>query len=223
MLSVFLSCIKSDLQTLLRKRADWVHPIVFFFVFISLFGIGLGFDNQQLIHASPAIIWISFLFITLSTIDNLFRRELEEGTLAQLVLSPYPLWWLLLAKAVAFWLVACLPLILLTPVFSVIMQLSWHQGMALCLSLLLGSPALCLLGVVGVTLTSAMPRSGIFLALLLLPLTVPILILGESVIVVLLSAENIHFQLALLGAISVFALIGAPHAAAGALRAAMDD
>lgn len=223
MLNVFYSCIKSDLKTLQRKRADWVYPIVFFLVFISLFGIGLGFDNQRLIAASPAIIWITFLFITLSTIDNLFRREQEEGTLSQLVLSPYPLWWLLLAKSVVFWLVACLPLILLTPVFGIIMQLSSQATAALFLSLLVGSPALALLGVVGATLTSAMPRSGVFLALLLLPLYVPILILGESVVVELQSAQSVHFQLALLGAISVFALIGAPHAAAGALRAALDD
>lgn len=223
MLSVFFTSIQSDLKTLQRKRADWVYPIVFFLVFISLFGIGLGFENQRLIDTSPAIIWITFLFITLSTIDNLFRREQEEGTLAQLVLSPYPLWWLLLAKAVAFWLVACLPLILLTPVFGIIMQLSSQATMALFLSLLVGSPALALLGVVGATLTSAMPRSGVFLALLLLPLYVPILILGESVVVQLQTSESVHFQLALLGAISVFALIGAPHAAAGALRAAMDD
>lgn len=223
MLSVFVSCIHSDLKTLQRKRADWVYPIVFFLVFISLFGIGLGFENQRLIAASPAIIWITFLFITLSTIDNLFRREQEEGTLSQLVLSPYPLWWLLLAKSVAFWIVACLPLILLTPIFGIIMQLSSQATAALFLSLLVGSPALALLGVVGATLTCAMPRSGVFLALLLLPLYVPILILGESVVVQLQSAESVHFQLALLGAISVFALIGAPHAAAGALRAAMDD
>lgn len=223
MLSVFLSCIKSDLKTLQRRRADWVYPIIFFLVFISLFGIGLGFENQRLIAASPAIIWITFLFITLTTIDNLFRREQEEGTLAQLLLSPYPLSWLLLAKAVTFWLVACLPLILLTPVFGLIMQLSMPTTGALFLSLLVGSPALALLGVVGATLTSAMPRSGIFLALLLLPLYVPILILGESVAVQLLSHENIRFQLALLGAISVFATMGAPFAAAGALRAAMDD
>lgn len=223
MLNVFWSCVKSDLKILQRKKADWVYPIVFFLVFISLFGIGLGFDNQRLIGASPAIIWISFLFITLTTIDNLFRREQEEGTLAQLVLSPYPLWWLLLAKAVTFWLVACLPLVLLTPLFGLIMQLSKETTGALCLSLLVGSPALALLGVVGATLTSAMPRSGIFLSLLLLPLYVPILILGESVAVQLLTNDDIRFQLALLGAISVFAAVLAPHAAAGALRAAMDD
>ena len=139
-----------------------MYPIVFFLVFISLFGIGLGFENQRLMAASPAIIWITFLFITLSTIDNLFRREQEEGTLSQLVLSPYPLWWLLLAKSVAFWLVACLPLILLTPVFGLIMQLSSQATLALFFSLLVGSPALALLGVVGATLTSAMPRSGVF-------------------------------------------------------------
>ncbi|HRE32756.1 MAG TPA: heme exporter protein CcmB, partial [Candidatus Berkiella sp.] len=102
MLKVFFSCIKNDLKTLQRKRADWIHPIIFFLVFISLFGIGLGFENQQLIAASPAIIWITFLLISLTTIDNLFKREQEEGTLTQLVLSPYPLWWLLLAKAVVF-------------------------------------------------------------------------------------------------------------------------
>ncbi|MGE3319288.1 MAG: heme exporter protein CcmB [Candidatus Berkiella sp.] len=223
MLTVFVSCIQSDLTSLQRKRADWMYPIVFFFVFISLFGIGLGFDNQQLKAASPAIIWITFLFITLSTIDTLFRREQEEGTLPQLVLCPYPLWWLLLAKAVTFWLVACLPLILLTPLFGFIMQLSWQAILALFLSLLVGSPALALLGVVGATLTCAMPRSGIFLAILLLPLYVPILILGESVAVNLQCLENFSFQLALLGAISAFAAIGAPHAAAGSLRAAMDE
>ncbi|MCS5711400.1 heme exporter protein CcmB [Candidatus Berkiella aquae] len=223
MLKVFFSCIKNDLKTLQRKRADWIHPIIFFLVFISLFGIGLGFENQQLIAASPAIIWITFLLISLTTIDNLFKREQEEGTLTQLVLSPYPLWWLLLAKAVVFWLVACLPLILLMPLFGFIMQLEGSAIGGLWLSLLVGSPALTLLGMVGATLTTAMPRSGIFLALLLLPLYVPILILGESVVVQLLATESISFQLALLSALSVFALIGAPHAAAGALKAALDE
>jgi len=223
MLTVFLSCIKNDFIALQRKRTDWMHPIAFFFVFLTLFGIGLGFDNQQLKAASPAIIWITFLFITLNTIDTLFRKEQEEGTFAQLVLCPYPLWWLLLAKAVTFWLAACLPLILLTPLFGFIMQLSWQAIMALFFSLLIGSPALALLGVVGATLTCAMPRSGVFLALLLLPLYVPILILGESVAVNLQCVDSFSFQLALLGAISAFAVIGAPHAAAGALRAAMDE
>lgn len=223
MLTVFVSAIKNDLTVLQRKRSDWMYPIVFFFVFLSLFGIGMGFDNQQLKLASPAIIWITFLFITLSTIETLFRREHDEGTLYQLVLCPYPLWWLLLAKAVTFWLVACLPLIVLTPLFGFIMQLSQEATIALFFSLLIGSPALALLGVVGATLTFAMPRSGIFLAILLLPLYVPILILGESVAVNLQCVDSISFQLALLGAISAFAVIGAPHAAAGALRAALDE
>ncbi len=222
MLKVFYQAVKSDLRVILRKRSTWVIPAIFLIIFISLFGIGLGFDHQQLKNASPAIIWIAFLLTSLFTIEALFRTDEEEGTLETLLLSPYPLWWLLLAKAVAFWLAACLPLILLMPLLGLFMQLSSFESIILVVSLLLGSPALILVGLIGAALTVVLENAGILLGLLLLPLYIPILILGESAVVCVTSAQPAVFQLTLLAALSVLAITLAPHAASAALKVATE-
>ncbi|MGD9592153.1 MAG: heme exporter protein CcmB [Candidatus Berkiella sp.] len=222
MMSIFYESISKDISVMMRHRAEWVQSLVFFIVFISLFGIGLGFDNQMLMSISPAIIWIAFLLTSLFTIESIFRREMESGTLEQLALSPHPLWWLLLAKAAALWLVSCLPLILLLPILSMFMQLDIAQTGVFVLCLLLGSPAITLLGMIGVLLTLSMPRSGLFLGIILLPLYVPVLILGESAVVLLFESTLPIFQMTLLAAISVLTLTLAPHGAAGALSVAMD-
>lgn len=222
MLKIFYACLKSDLRGIIRNRAQWLHPIIFFIIFISLFGIGLGFDTQQLVKVTPAIIWIAFLLTALFTIETMFRADQEEGVLEQMLLSPYPLWWLILAKSIAFWIASCLPLILMMPILGSIMQLSVIETGVLLLSLFVGSPALTFMGVLGAALTVAMPRSGVFLGLLLLPLYVPVLILGESAVVSLLSAEWPIFQIALLGSISTLAITLAPHGCASALKVAMD-
>lgn len=223
MLSAFNTGLMTDLRVMRRNKAQWFNPIVFFIIFITLFGIGLGSTPKQLIQASPAIIWIGFLLISLFTIESLFRTEKEEGMLEQLILSPYPLWWMLTSKSLAIWVASCLPLIVVIPIISLLLQLTLVQMILLTLSLLIGSPALTFVGVVGAALTITLPRSGVFLGLLLLPLYVPILILGESAVVSLLSDNLPVFQFALLGAISVLAMTFAPHLAAGALKTSMDD
>lgn len=222
MIAIFYESVKQDCKTMLRNRAEWVQSLLFFIIFISLFGIGLGFDSKSLMSISPAIIWIAFLLTSLFTIETVFRREMEAGLLEQLVLSPHPLWWLLLAKGTALWMVSCLPLIILLPLLGLFMQLDFAQTSALVLCVLLGSPAITLLGMTGTLLTLSMPRSGLFLGILLLPLYIPILILGESAVVLLFDASQPVFQMTLLAAISVFTLTLAPHAAAGALKVAMD-
>ncbi len=222
MLKVFVACCYNDLHVLTRCITEWLQPVIFFIIFTTLFGIGLGFNQQQLIAIAPAIIWIAFLFTSLSTIENLLRKDKAEGTLEQLLLSPHPLWWLCLAKSTAFWVVSALPLLLITPCVGFFLQLSSEQIIILLISLLLGSPALTLLGVLGATLTITLPRPGIFLSLLLLPLYVPLLILGESTVASALSLQQPLAQLALLTAISILALTLAPHAMAIALKATMD-
>ncbi len=222
MLAIFKQCLKHDLLVMQRHRAEWVQPLVFFIIFISLFGIGLGFEGNMLITVAPAIIWISFLLTSLFSIESIFRRELEAGLLENLVLSPHPLWWLLFVKALAIWVMSCLPLILLMPLLGLFMQLNLIETGVLLLSVLIASPAITLMGMLGATLTLALPRSGVFLGILLLPLYIPILILGESAVVLLLSGAKPLFQMALLSAISVLTLTLIPHAAAGALKIAMD-
>lgn len=222
MKAIFYQSVKKDCMVMVRYPAQWVQPAIFFMIFISLFGIGLGFDNQLLITISPAIIWIAFLLTSLFTIESVFHKEKEQGLLEQLVLSPHPLWWLILAKACAFWLVSCLPLMLLLPLLGLFMQLSLVENFILLLSVLIGSPAITLMSMVGAILTLSSPRSGLFLGVLLLPLYIPILILGQSAVVLLLAGEQPVFQLFMLGAISVLTITLAPHAGALALKVAMD-
>ena len=222
MLAIFKGILKQDLRVMLRQRSEWVQPLVFFMIFISLFGIGLGFDSSMLIMVAPAIIWIAFLLTSLFTIESIFRRELDSGLLEQLVLSPHPLWWLLLAKWLAIWTISCLPLIVLMPLLGLFMNLSLNENGILLLSVLTASPAITMMGMLGATLTLALPRSGVFLGILLLPLYIPVLILGESAVVLLMSGANPVFQMAVLGAISILTLTLIPHAGAFALKVAMD-
>lgn len=222
MLSVFASCLTNDLYSLIRSRAQWFNPVVFFSIIIALFGIGLGAEQALLVKISPAIIWITFLLTSLFTVESMMHRDQEEGILEQLVLSPYPLWWLILAKSLALWITACLPLLLTVPLLGLTLNLSSMEIGLLLLSLLIGSPALILLAMIGAAITIALPRSGVFLALLCLPLYIPLLILGQSSVIDPISSWPL-FQLLLLGAMSVLAITLAPHAIAGALKAAMDE
>ena len=220
-MKVFYACLRNDMRVMLRCRSTWIHSLIFFIIFISLFGIALGFDSH-FVKLSPAIVWIAFLVTSLFGIEAFFATEREEGMLEQLILSPHPLWWLICAKSVAIWIATCLPLILMSPFLGIMMQLSGLENFILILTLLVGSPALTFVGVIGAALTLALPRSGVFLGLLLLPLYIPILILGESALATLLASEWPDFQIILLGAISVLAFTLAPHAASAALKVAMD-
>ncbi|MFI4938108.1 MAG: heme exporter protein CcmB [Candidatus Berkiellales bacterium] len=219
MLRLFASCLYYDLCVILRHPWQCFHPIIFFLILIALFGIGLGFDAVLLRQVSPAIVWIAFLITSLLTVETLFRREEEEGTLEQLLVSAQPLWWVTFAKSLALWVASCLPLILIMPFVGVALQLQMNEIVWLTLSVLIGSPALTFMGVLGAALTIAMPRSGVFLGLLLLPLYIPILILGISAVVSLLDASLPLFQISLLGAISILAITLVPHCAAAALKA----
>ena len=172
---------------------------------------------------SPAIIWITFLLTSLLTIDTLVRIDQEEGVLEQFALSQYPLWWIILAKSIAVWLASCLPLVLLIPLISSALYLTFDESLILFVTLLVGSPALSFIGVLGASLTVALPRAGLLLALLLLPLYLPVLILGESALEATISQQWPIFQSTLLSAFSILAMTLAPLAASAALKAAMDE
>lgn len=223
MLSVLKDSLYYELCWLKRKRALWLQPVLFFIIILSLFGIGVGLDEGMLAELSPAIIWITFLLTSLLTVDTLIRIDQEEGVLEQLVLSEYPLWWLLISKSIGVWLASCLPLVLMVPFIGLAMHLTLDESVILFITLLVGSPALSFIGVLGATLTVALPRAGLLLALLLLPLYLPVLILGESALDVTLSQQWPIFQTLMLLAFSVLSITLAPLAASAALKAAMDE
>jgi heme exporter protein B len=188
---------------------------------VSLFPFALGPQPEVLARIAPGVIWVALLLAGLLSLDTLFRGDLEDGSLEQLMLAPHPLSLLVGCKILVHWLSTALPLVLATPLLAALLYLPQEQLPVLLASLALGTPLLSLIGAVVVALTVGMRRSGMLLALLALPLYVPVLIFGAGS--VMAAAQGLPFQgaLLLLGAGLALALVLAPLATAAALRIAM--
>jgi heme exporter protein B len=210
-----------DFRLLWRRRGDALNPVLFALLVVSLFPFALGPQPEILARIAPGVIWVALLLAGLLSLDTLFRGDLEDGSLEQLMLAPHPLSLLVGCKILVHWLSTALPLVLATPLLAALLYLPQDQLPVLIASLALGTPLLSLIGAVVVALTVGMRRSGMLLALLALPLYVPVLIFGAGS--VMAAAQGLPFQgaLLLLGAGLVLALVLAPLAAAAALRIAM--
>ena len=214
----FLTLLKRDLKLALRRSSDWLNPLIFFIIVVTLFPLGVGPDAELLREIAPGVLWVAALLATLLGLDGLFRADYDDGTLEQLLLSPHPLSVMVLAKITAHWLCSGLPLLLLSPLLAVLMQLPATVMTALLTSLMLGTLSLCLIGAIGAALTVSLRKGGVLLALLVLPLYIPVLIFGSSTVVAAASGFEIEAQLSILGAIFLLSLSLAPIATAAALR-----
>jgi heme exporter protein B len=216
--SAYFNLLKRDLMLAVRRSSDWLNPLVFFVIVVTLFPLGVGPDGELLREIAPGVLWVAALLATLLGLDGLFRADYDDGTLELLLLSPHPLTVLVLAKVTAHWLVSGLPLLLLSPLLAIFMQLPGAALPALLASLMLGTLSLCLIGAIGAALTVSLRKGGVLLALLVLPLYIPVLIFGSSTVVAAASGFAIEAQLSILGAILLLALSLAPLATAAALR-----
>jgi len=179
---VFFLLILREARLLARRPAELANPLVFFAIVIAMFPLAVGPETQMLRTLSPGLIWVAALLAVLLSLENLFRSDFEDGSLEQWVVSPHPLTVLVLAKVFAHWLFSGLALVLLSPVLAIMLGLPADRVPILLASLLLGTPILSLLGAVGAALTVGLKRGGILLALLILPLYIPVLILGSGVL-----------------------------------------
>ncbi len=218
MIKAFATLLKRDLLLAIRRKGDWLNPLAFFVIVVTLFPLGLGPDGELLREIAPGVLWVAALLATLLALDGLFRGDFDDGSLEQLLLCPQPLSVLVLAKILAHWLVTGLPLLLLSPLLGLVMQLNTQAIPALLMSLTLGTLTLSLIGAIGAALTVGLRRGGVLLALLVLPLFIPVLIFGSSTVHAATTGFAIEAQLSLLGALFVFALVLAPLATAAALR-----
>ena len=185
---------------------------------LTLFPLSVDPDPKLLQTIGPGVIWVSALLATLLSLNRLFQEDHRDGGLEQLILSPYPLSVIIFSKVCSHWLTLGLPLILLAPCWAGLFHLSMFAVSTLVISLLLGTPVLCLLGSIGAAVTVGLRNSGLLLALLLLPLYIPVMIFGTSAVLAADAHQSTHSQLALLGAMLAFLIILAPLAAAFALR-----
>lgn len=216
--SLFLATLKRDLTLAFRNRGDMVNPLVFFLIAITMIPLALGPEKAVLMRIAPGIIWVMALLATLLSLDGLFRSDFDDGSLEQMLISPYPLSLAVTAKVLVHWLATGLPLTLLAPLLGGMLSLPSSAFGALLLSLVLGTAAMSLIGSIGAALTVGLRKGGVLISLIVMPLYIPILIFGASAVQTAALGDPYTMQLAVLGAILAMALVLAPLAAAGALR-----
>jgi heme exporter protein B len=210
-----------DLRLLWRRRGDALQPALFALLVVVLFALALGAEAQALARVASAVLWLAVLLAGLLALDTLFRGDAEDGSLEQWMLAPVPLAWLVVVRTFMHWATTALPLLIATPLLAELLHLPRAQLPVLLASLALGTPLLSLLGAVVAALTVGMRRSGILVALLALPLYVPVLVFGAGSVVASAQGLDPVGALLLLGAGLVLALVLAPLAAAAAIRIAL--
>lgn len=207
-----------DLRLLWRRRSDALQPALFALLVVVLFALALGAEPVALAKSAAAVLWLAALLAGLLALDTLFRGDAEDGSLEQWLLAPVPLAWLVLVRVFMHWATTSLPLLLVTPLLAQLLYLPDAQLPILMASLALGTPLLSLLGAVVAALTVGMRRSGILVALLALPLYVPVLVFGAGSVAAAAQGLDPTGALLLLGAGLVLGLVLAPLAAAAAIR-----
>ena len=207
-----------DLALVWRRRGDALNPVLFAVIVVALFPFALGPETEILARIAAGTIFVAVLLAGLLSLDSLFRSDLEDGSLEQLVLSPHPLALLLACKIAVHWLTTALPLIAVAPLLAQLLHLPDGVLPVLLAALALATPLLSLIGAVCVALTLGMRRSGMLLTLIVLPLIVPVLIFGAGACNAAQAGLPYVAPLLWLGAWLVLAVVLAPLAAAAALK-----
>ncbi len=214
----FAAAFKRDWLVAIRHGADLANPLVFFLIVITLIPLGVSPEKKVLALLAPGILWVMALLATLLSLDGLFRGDFEDGSLEQMLISPHPMYFVVLAKVGVHWLTTGLPITLMAPVLGLMLNLPSAGYGSLLASLALGTASMSLIGAVGAALTVSLRKGGLLLSLIVMPLYIPVLIFGASAVQAAVQGEALQMQLAVLGAFLAMALVLAPLAAAGALR-----
>ena len=214
--------LRRDLMLAWRRRADVLSTLFFFVIVVSLFPLGIGPETQLLRLIAPGVVWVAALLASMLSLGRLFANDYQDGTLEQMLLTPQPLYLIVLAKVLALWLVSGVPLALMSPVLGGQFGLSADTLLILLLSLFLGTPVLGLIGSIGAALTLGLRGGGVLIALLVLPLYIPVLIFGAGAVTASITGMSAQANLLLLAALFVLALFFSPWATAAALRISLE-
>ena len=218
----FVGLIRHDLRLAARQGGDIGLVLGFFVLAVILFPFGIGPEPELLRRVAAGIIWVAALLAAVLSLDRLFAADYADGGLDLIAASPLPLEFAVLAKGAAHWLTTGLPLAAISPVLAFVVDLDIAGLPVLVLGLLIGTPAMSLLGAIAAALSLGARRPGVLISLLVLPLYLPPLIFGAGAVEASLAADSGHANLLLLAALSLAAVPLAPLAAAAALRQALD-
>jgi heme exporter protein B len=218
-----IALIRRDLKLAWRAGGGALIGVLFFLTVVVLMPFAVGPDLALLKRLGPAILWLGALLSSLLTLDRLFTADHDDGSLDLIVMSRQSLELSCLAKAIAHWLASGVPLIVATPVLGLLLNLEADATLAVALTLALGTPALTLTGMIGAALAVTLRRGGLLLAVLVLPLSIPVLIFGVAACNGAVT-DGVVFgaPLSILAALSLVGLVVGPIAAAAALRQGLD-
>jgi heme exporter protein B len=218
----FVALVRRDLQLGLRRGADSLQPLLFFVIALALFPLGVGPAAEVLERIGVGVIWVLALLAVMLSLDRLYQADAEDGSLDLLAQGVLPLELVAFAKCAAHWLISGLLLVLASPLLAILMQQPAATLGPLALALVLGTPTLTLIGSIGAALMIGARRGSALLALVVLPLYIPVLIFGVSAVEAAVMGLGGRAQFLILGAMLLAALALAPFATAAALRLALE-
>ncbi len=211
-----------DLILAWRRRADVLATVFFFVIVVSLFPLGIGPEREVLRTIAPGVVWVAALLASMLSLGRIFGNDYQDGTLEQLLLTPQSTYLIVLGKILAHWLVSEVPLVIIAPVLGLQFGLSQNSLATVVVSLLLGTPVLSLIGSIGAALTLGLRAANVLVALLVLPLYIPVLIFGTGAVQASVGGTSPQAYLLLLGATLVLSLVFAPWAASAALKISVE-
>jgi heme exporter protein B len=211
-----------DLRVALRAGGGAGIGVIFFLTLVVIVPFAVGPDMPLLTRIGPAVLWIGALLASLLGLDRIFSSDHEDGSLDQLLLSSVPLELIAAAKGLAHWLATGLPLVIVTPILGLMLGVEPKLLGAVALTLLAGTPGVTFLGLVAAALSAAMPRGGLLSAVLVLPMSIPLLIFGVVSTQAAIADGAVAAPFRFLIAIALFFLVLGPVAAAAALRHVRD-
>jgi heme exporter protein B len=223
LLQTFGLMLGRDLKLAARHWDQVVQPLIFFVIITMLFPLAISPALEELRRISAGVIWVAAMLSSLLALEALFRADVEDGVMEQWALSGQPLPLLLLAKTVAHWLLAALPLVLMTPIVGTALGMPRSVWPVLAATLALGTGSLCSLGAIGAALTVSIRRGNVLLALLVLPLEMPVLIFGARAVDLAMNGEPVAGPLNLLAALLLLFLSLGPFAMAAAMRISVES
>jgi heme exporter protein B len=221
--ALFGLVISRDLRLAVRHWDQVIQPLIFFVIVTTLFPLAISPALDELRRIAPGVLWVAAMLASLLALESLYRPDVEDGTMEQWVLSGQPLSLLLLAKSLTHWLLTGLPLVLMAPIVGTALGMPGSIWPVLASTLALGTGALSVLGAIGAALTVSVRRGNVLLALLVLPLEMPVLIFGARAVDLAMQGESVVGPLNLLAAMLLLFVSLGPFAMAAAMRVSVES
>jgi heme exporter protein B len=218
-----VTVLTRELRLAWRRWDQLLQPLLFFIIVTMLFPLATSSDLNELRRMGPGVVWVAAMLASLLALESLFRPDVEDGTMEQWVLSGQPVAWLLLMKTIAHWVLTGLPLVVISPLMATGFAIPNDVLPLVMGSLALGTGVLAMLGAIGAALTVSVRRGSVLMALLVLPLQVPVLVFGAHAISLAIDGQSTAGPMYLLSSMLLAALCLGPFALAAAIRISVES